>query len=879
MNTKLFLTTGWLFFLYHSSFAINGFTKTDTVNQKISNQKRTYETIRLSTDKPIINGELDDLCWQSGVWAGDFIQWIPNEGAKPSQETELKMLYDEENIYVAIRAYDNEPNKMSLKAGRRDEFSGDMVGVSFDSYHDHRTAFEFDLTSAGQKIDLLLYNPTNWDVSWNAVWKGEVGFEDSAWTAEFEIPLSQLRFSDETIQIWGMHCWRWIDRFQEESDWEPQSSKGPGIIYQFGELHGLKDLSNSPPIEIMPYMLGEYKTYKKEVNNPFRKNGNEIFGNAGIDAKIGISNNFTIDLSINPDFGQVEADPSVMNLSTFETFYEEKRPFFLEGKNIFNFNFDENNLFYSRRIGHAPSYSPSLQNNEYIDYPQNTTILSAMKLSGKSSSGLAVGLLQSLTSNEEAKISQNQNERSIDVEPLTNYLLLRMQKDYDEGNTVLGGIATSTNRINSNAKLDFLTKNAFTGGIDFLHYWNNKEYFIDAKIIGSYLNGSEESIIRLQNSSTRYFNRPDAEHLTFDEKINSFGGHGGNIKIGKGSGGLWRYSADLVWHSPGLELNDIGFINIVDLIKENNSLSYFVTQPVSIFRTYKINLNQFNNWDFGFNHLSSGMDLKLYFELLNKWAVSAAINYTSQILDTRILRGGNAMFLTPEFSGTFYIKSDQSEKLIFEFNSEYSKANENRLESYYLQPGISFLPINTLKISFNTNFYKNSDELQFVDKREFGGEKKYILGKLLQKSFGATFRLDYNITPELSIQYYGSPFVSIGKYKNFKVVKNPKSSNYNERTSILNTNVVDNIYQVMNSVTNQIEYSFGNPDFNFFEFRSNFVIRWEYRAGSQIYFVWSQERNNFIMSGNQSESVALQDLSKLYPNNIFLIKFNYWLNI
>ena len=322
----------------------------DTTHVPSTKSPRVYYATRLAGEKPTIDGILDDPCWKTGEWGGDFTQWIPREGAKPSQPTQFKILYDDDNLYIAFRAFDDEPDRIIRKGGRRDEFNGDIVGVNFDSYHDHRTGFEFDVTAAGQKIDLILTNPSTTDFSWNAVWFAKTGMEDSAWTAEIEVPLSQLRYSGDSEQIWGMHCWRWIDRLQEESDWEPQSSEGPGILYLFGEIHGIRGLPKSQRIEVMPYALGKLKTFKPEPDNPFADKGQSWLGNAGLDAKIGLSSNFTADLTVNPDFGQVESDPSVMNLTAFETFYDEKRPFFLEGKNIFSFDFDNNNMFYSRRI-------------------------------------------------------------------------------------------------------------------------------------------------------------------------------------------------------------------------------------------------------------------------------------------------------------------------------------------------------------------------------------------------------------------------------------------------------------------------------------------------------------------------------------------------
>ena len=513
----------------------------DSIINQVTKPVRIYNTTRLTTAKPTIDGKLDDDCWQTGEWTGDFTQLLPKEGAKPSQKTDLKILYDDKNIYVAIRAFDTEPQKISRKAGRKDEFIGDIVGVNFDSYHDHRTGFEFSVTAAGQKIDLILTNPMNGDMNWNAVWYVKTGLEDSAWVAEYEITLSQLRYSSDQEQVWGMHAWRWIDRLSEESDWEVQTMTGPGMLYTFGEIHGIKDLPKSRRIEIMPYASGKLKTFEKVPRNPFADKGRSVMGNFGLDAKIGLSSNFTADLTVNPDFGQVESDPSVMNLTAFETFYEEKRPFFLEGENIFKFELGDANLFYSRRIGHAPVYKVGLGYNEYLKYPDNTSILSAVKISGKSSKGLAVGILQSLTANENAQLSSGGKEHNIRVEPLTSYTVGRIEQDFKEGNTVIGGIFTATNRFINDSYLEFQSQNAFTGGIDFLHQWNENEFYLDAKLIGSSINGSTEAISNLQKSSARYYQRTDASHLNFDPTLTQLAGQGGRIKIGKGSKGLWRY--------------------------------------------------------------------------------------------------------------------------------------------------------------------------------------------------------------------------------------------------------------------------------------------------------------------------------------------------
>lgn len=850
----------------------------DSIDNESKKPVRIYTTTRLTTVKPTIDGVLNDECWKTGEWASDYTQWIPKEGAKPTQPTQLKILYDDKNLYVALRAFDNEPDKISRKAGRRDELTGDVMGVTFDSYHDHRTGFEFSVTAAGQKVDLILTNPMNGDFNWNAVWYVKTGLEDSAWVAEYEIPLSQLRYSSDENQVWGMHAWRWLDRLSEESDWEIQSSTGPGMLYQFGEIHGIKGLPKSQRIEIMPYALGKLKTFEKVPQNPYAKNGNSFLGTFGLDAKIGLSSNFTADLTVNPDFGQVESDPSVMNLTAFETFYEEKRPFFLEGENIFKFELGDANLFYSRRIGHAPVYRPELGANEYLKYPDNTSILGAVKISGKSSNGLALGVLQSLTANENALLSSGGQERKIRVEPLTNYTVARIQQDYKEGNTVLGGIITSTNRFINEPHLDILNQNAFTGGIDFLHQWNDKEFFVDAKLIASNITGSADAISNLQLSSARYFQRPDISYVHFDSTRTQLAGQGGQIKIGKGSKGLWRYSFEINWKSPGLDLNDVGFMQMADNIEQSAEISYFVNKPVSIFRTYRVELNQTNVWDYGMNYSLSCFHFSSSFEFLNRWSISPSIHHHNESSDTRILRGGEAMLIPSFWQGALNIRSDNSKKFYAGINANRLVSQNDNNQNTSLEISATVIPINVLKFSASLNYSENVDNLQYIDAKIFNNTSTHIMGHLAQKTLGATFRIDYNISPELSIQYYGSPFASVGEYSALKEVTNPKASEYADRFALLNTTLSGNTYHV-EAHNGTPAYSVNNPDFTFNQFRSNLVFRWEYRPGSQIFLVWGNERTDWRNESNEKVGKALTRLSKVLPNNIFQIKLNYWFSL
>jgi len=877
------LLVGFLTVIQTTLFSISGQSalKQDMTQKPDSVIQPVYTTSRLVTAKPVIDGKLDDECWKVGTWAGDYTQFIPDEGAKPTYPTEMNIQYDDKNLYIAFRAYDDEPDKILQLAGGRDDIVGDMVGINFDSYRDYRTGFEFTITAWGQKVDLVLFNPMNWDFNWDAVWKGKVGLEDSAWVAEMEVPFSQLRYSNQDEQVWGLHTWRWIERLQEESNWEKQSKTGPGMMYNFGEFRGIKGLPRSRRLEIMPFALGDLSTMEKEQGNSFTENGRIWGGNVGLDAKIGVSSNFTVDLTINPDFGQVESDPSVMNLTAFETFYEEKRPFFLEGLTIFDNKFDNNSLFYSRRIGHSPSLTINPNDSLFVDSPDNTTILSAVKFSGTTSKGLSVGLIQSLTANEYARLSDADGNRSNQkVEPITNYMVARIQKGYNAGNTVFGGMLTSTNRFIDESSMEFLVSDAYTGGFDLLHHMKDKEFFIDARLIGSYVSGSEEAISRLQESSVHYYQRPGAGYLNYDTTSTTLSGYGGKFRIGKGSKGFWRYSTGVTWLSQGLDLNDLGYMNTADAINQQNEVSYFVNQPVSIFRTYDVTLEQFNAWNFNGTYLGSGGHLSFTSEFTNQWRLGANIIYHSKGFDTRILRGGHNMLMPSSFTLFGNLRSDPSKKIIAVLGYRYEKSDNNSGSSNQVEPGLTVRPITNLKIGVTANYEVNTNSLQYVTTKYFPTGNRYILGTIDQKTLGLTFRVDLNLTPEFSIQYYGSPFVSRGSYSELKRVTDSEATDYNDRFSVFsNPQIVGNTYGLDEDDDMVADYYIGNPDFNFHEFRSNLVAKWEYRLGSFIYLVWSSERTGRTGSSDASIGESYRELSNVFPNNIFLIKLNYWFTL
>jgi hypothetical protein len=876
----LFLSV--LIFFSFETIAQSGEEEYQEPDQYTSEGKRIYETVRLKAEPPRIDGNLNDPCWEEGIWSGNYRQYMPAENEDPSQKTHLKILYDEENIYVAIRAFDRETEKIDRQLGRRDEFRGDIVGVCFDSYFDHRTGFEFDLTASGSKIDLILLND-GWDTNWDAVWYGKTGVEDSAWTAEFQIPLSQLRYGNKEVHTWGLHSWRWINRNQEEDQWNLMPRDNPGNLFSIGELHGISGITRKRKMELLPYISGHLKTFKSEPGNPYAT-GKDWGANMGIDGKLGISSDFTLDFTVNPDFGQVEADPSVLNLTAFEVFYEEKRPFFLEGKNILDFDFGSDLLFYSRRIGHQPIYSPELNEEEYAEKISNTRILGALKLTGKTKKGLSIGIIESLTAREQVEITGDDGIRNETVEPLTHYFIARVQKDIHAGNTLLGGMFTSTHRSLQDPYLFGINREAYTGGLDFKHFMKNKTFYLDGKMVFSYLQGDPWAMENLQCASAHYFQRPDADYLMVDSTSHHISGWGGSIKGGKGSNGKWRYSAGISWRSPGLDLNDVGYLQMADLIEEEMELGYVENEPKGIFRMYQVFLSQTNRWNFGGDFLESRWGLSLQATFANKWQLEGSTMYQGGSLDTRLLRGGPAIHMLGFLHDRYSISTDPSRKLSFRTGIHFHVYEDKISKMSQLFSGITYRLTNALRFSTDVDYTTESDNYQYIDRMLVDQEERYLLGKIDRETLGITLRADLAVTPQFTIQYYGNPYISMGNYRDIKKVSDPESRYPDEiyhiyQSGEIQFDEVNNQYHITESSSQRTSFTLENPDFNFRQFRSNLVARWEYKPGSTFYLVWTHGRTGYDNRTDMSLSKSIDNLFDLHPENVFLIKFNYWFQI
>lgn len=853
--------------------------------------KRTYNITKLDHDRPRIDGKLDEDIWQrKGEWSDKFSQVIPFERVHTDSWTRVKIFYDQENIYVGVYCKDVHPKTMNAFIGNRDDNSnGDLVSIAFDTYHDYRVAPEFNLNLGGNKTDLTVTDKLSVNLSWNAVWEGRthINMPDSSWTAEIRIPFSQLRYNQKNDNgIWGLHVRRIIRRNNEVQNWSLIPIKNNGHVFSFGEMHGMTDLPKPRGIELLPYTMGKYIREPHIPNSPYQT-GNKWSGNAGLDAKFAL-NDFTLDLAVNPDYGQVELDPSVMNLSAYEVFYEEKRPFFLEGRHVLEFDNNEGDkMFYSRRIGSMPRHRPQDIDNtrSFSSTPTFIPIIGALKLTGTSRNGVTIGLMESMTAQTSAKVTRDGIESREITEPLTNYTVARVQKNW-EGNTLLGGMITSVNRKLTEPYLsERLVGNAYTGGIDFTQYFKNRLYYIDAKGMFSMLHGTSEAIQLTKRNATHYFHRVSgADYLQIDPNSRSMQGTGGYLKVGKKGNAQWNYSQLFSWSSPGFDLNDVGYIRQSDYMLNESEIAFRKTDPWGPFRFAGINLTQKNVWNYGGKAVNNDIAVR-WRSLSTKHRIETDIKETLNLrtIDSRRLRGGPDMRYNTNLQTNVVLSSDRAKRVVFKLDYTGRHYFDEKTAYNEIHPGMIFRLGNHTKLTAQLNYAWNKDELQYVETitptDPSTGELVYIIGRMQQKTYGITLNMQVNVTPDISIQYYGSPFSSIGRYDEFKKTTNPQSKTYGKRFITFageRLNLEDGNYRIGEGAN---ALHFKNPDFSFNEFRSNLVARWEYRPGSTLYLVWEHNRGSSDPIYRPGWGNNLGRLWGLPTTNTLMVKMNYWFGL
>ncbi|HRD58006.1 MAG TPA: DUF5916 domain-containing protein [Ferruginibacter sp.] len=841
-----------------------------------------------------LDGIPNEEAWNAVDFGGDFTQWQPNDGQKASQPTQFKILYDDKYLYVAYWAHDVSADSVIKRMGRRDDFPGDFCEINIDSYHDFRTAFSFTISASGVRGDEFVSdNGSNWDESWNPIWYAKTHVHSKGWTAEIKIPFSQLRYGNEKEKIWGIQIMRRLFRKEERSIWQYIPQRMGVWVSAFGELHGIKNIPMHRQVEIAPYVTALASSYKKEPGNPFAKGFDKKL-TTGLDGKVAITNNLILDYTVNPDFGQVEADPSQVRIDGFQNFFSERRPFFIESRNIFDYqltdseaggDYDSDLLFYSRRIGSSPHGNANVGPGEFVESPPNTTILGAAKFSGKTKKGLSIGILESITQRETATIDSAGVRSKQLVEPLTSYFVGRLQQDYNGANTVIGGIFTAVNREKGLG--NFLHSGAYTGGLDFLHQWKNRWWYMRGNIIFSHVTGSKQAILHTQTSFEHLFQRPGAKELYVDSNRTSLTGTSATFRLGKqaGPGGrkgqVFKFETGFTMRSPQLELNDIGFMLTSNEINHFTWASLNFQKPISVFRSIRFNYNHWSRWDYSGKFLFQLFNTNAHATFKNNWNIGAGFNWNPYEISNNAMRGA-ATIRRPNGMGYWvYVNSDFRKKV--QFNVQYTRFwgfNETILSNEY-NADVTIQPVNAFQFTLSAsyaNYYRQQD--QFVRNISFAGQHRTIVGKIDQNTLRFTGRLTYNITPDLTLQYYGQPFITRPLFSNFAYVSNGMAKKYNDRFKKFTPNQIslqNNTYLVDENIDGSTDYSFHNPDFNFVQFNSNLIVRWEYKPGSELYLVWNQGNTPYTFN-SINDALAKSLFNNAFnsdASNIFLLKWTY----
>ncbi len=817
-----------------------------------------------------IDGILDETDWKIAPVSTGFIQREPNDGEPSAEKTFFRVLYDDEYIYIGITALDSQPDRIVGRLTRRDNYTpSDWLGIALDSYDDKRTAFDFQVNPAGVKRDRFWFNDNEHDENWDAVWHVGTSIDENGWTAEFRIPFNQLRYSGNgRTKSWGLQVYREINRLNETSFWNRCPRESSQLVSAFGRLEGIENLPVSRNVEILPYVVGSLESYGDPGDDPYLQNTIKD-GRIGGDLKCGLTSDITLNLSLNPDFGQVEQDPSEFNLTAYESYFRERRPFFIEGANIFVSSIslgdmDRERLFYSRRIGRRP-HGYALDSNRFpgdtddywVDSPEFTKILGAAKVTGRTASGWSIGLLDALTDKEEAVVKDPAGrEYGTAIEPMTNYAVLSIQKDFNAGRTAMGGIATGVHRNLPDSDFDYLVDAAYSGGGHFSHRWNDDEYQIIGKLYGSHIRGSEEAILEAQTSPIRYFQRPDAEHLGADPSLTSLTGWTSTIWGGKFGGQPWRWGTGVHVRSPGFEINDIGFSQDADQVLSVLWGGYRKFEEQLIFREYSLNANLWNETNFGWENLGKvGGNINGWGQFKNYWSIHGGIKRNMARQDNRLLRGGPSMLVPGRTQSWYEFSTDHRKVVVFRYSGSYGVDDEG-YASHSFEPGITIRPSSRFDITLSPEYYINENDRQYVDEIN----SSCILATLERETLFITTRFNFTITPDITLQFYGMPYVTAGRYSDYREVVAPHAPDYDDRFA-------------------PYDYP-DNLDFNFKEFNSNLVFRWEYSPGSTLFLVWSRGASDFEEEYGRFEPG--RDLGNLFStagDNTFLIKINKWFSL
>jgi hypothetical protein len=842
---------------------------------------------------PAIDGHLTDEVWALAEPATSFTQRDPDEGKAPTERTEIRFLYDDDALYVAARLFDSEPGRITRRLSTRDNSpDADLLSIYLDPMHDRLTGAIFRVSAANVQQDSILYNDTWTDNSWDAVWQSAVTMDEDGWCAEMRIPLSQLRFNGGDQQTWGVNVERHIRR-KNEYDWLRMVPKNEsGTASRMLDLAGLDGLRPTRRLELLPYTAARGEYVAPRAGNPFN-DGSRAFASAGLDLKVGVTSNLTATATVNPDFGQVEVDPAVVNLSAFETFFQEKRPFFLEGSQIFGnygrtgsndfwgFNNTEPQTFYSRRIGRAPQLSAS---GDFIDAPTASTILGATKLTGKTSGGWSLGFLEAVTSEESARIRSGLASSTSIVEPMSNYVVARVQRDTG-GRVAFGLLSTAVNRrLHTSDLRNGLTGSAYVVGVDghvFLD--KKKDWVITGNIAGSRVAGTATVIEKLQKAPQRYYQRPDAPHVALDPTRTSLEGFTGRINLNRNSG-LWKVNAALWAGSPGFESNDLGFhgtgdragMHVVVLFRDNKVRRFSRSWSAWIAKAYA--------WNFSRELQGDNVNSNVNWTSLNYWNVNGGLNARWRVQDDRLTRGGPSAD-SPGGGNWFMNVNSDGRKVIsigFGTNTNWSHGGSRNRNANL---NVTIRPSARVNVSLGPSWNRSHNPAQYVRTvtdatatATYGG--RYVFGALDQRQLSMTTRVSVIVSPKVSLQIFAQPLLAAGDYGGFKELARPRSYDFFEYGTAASTIAYDPAARVYTADADGAgaspEFTFNEPDFNLKSLRVNAVFRWEMRPGSNFYAVWTRQQQDRTASGAFNAGRDLREMFAAAGDDVILFKMAYW---
>ncbi|MEN6310357.1 MAG: DUF5916 domain-containing protein [Acidobacteriota bacterium] len=860
--------------------------------QKVIRAVRAGEAI-------VIDGRLDEKIWQ-GSGAEGFTQIDPNDGSPSSEPTRVWIAYDDKALYVAAACVDSEPAKIISQLGRRDaNIESDWFYFAVDPYYDKRSGYLFGVNPSGSIMDEVLSNDVAEDDTWDGVWEAAAARDGRGWTVEMKIPFNQIRFPARDEYVWGVNFMRIIKRKHEKVtfSWVPKSDSA--FVSRFARLEGIRGIKPGRNIEVMPYVVGQTQLRPAEAGNPF-ETGHRALGNAGFDLKAGLKSNLTLDATVNPDFGQVEVDPAVINLSAYETFYEEKRPFFIEGASLFNgfgrggvylnanVNWPQPRFFYSRRVGREPQGYVTADGPSRT--PDRTTILGAAKVTGKLGGKWNVGFISALTAAEQAEIDQAGTRLSQDVEPFTYYGVFRAQKEIQEGKRGLGIMATGVMRdIRPETLAGILNKNAFSLAADGWTFLDKKRvWVVGGWLGGTRIEGTAEDITRLQTSSMHYFQRPDATHVSVDPTATSLSGWGGRLNLAKQNGNfLLLASAGAL--SPGFDPNDAGYQSSgSDIFQLQIVPGYQWTKPGKIFQSVTVIGAAARNYDFGGNRIYEGELVEAEGRFSNFWGFNAMFAYNPTTLNNNRTRGGPLTLSPWGYEIDASLSTDSRQPVVLEGEGFYYRRPATGRE-WSGQLSVRWKAKSNLSLSIGPTIAFEKNSVQWVKNvtdpemtATYGS--RYVFGRLDQKVIGSEIRVDWTFTPRLTLQAYLQPYLAVGTYDAFKELARPRSFDFNAYGADGGASTIayaGGTYTVDpdGAAGPAAPFSFGNPDFNYKSMRGTVVFRWEYRPGSLIYFVWTQNRADYANPGNLRLWRDLGDLFSAPGDNIFLLKISYRWNM